>query len=470
MKQVTFFKQLNFGKMAKKAMGMSPDEIINEIGRSRLQGRGKKGYLVSDKMRVVKASQRPQKYIICNISEGQPCSTKDLMIISNEDLCKKMLLGLFICAKVVGTSKAFFMLRYEYKIYKKQLKRFIELTQALHPSFSEVAYEIRLQAAYISGEETTTIEILEGRAARPKTDKTKFPAENGLFDCPTQVNNTETFLCVPLILHYGFEKWNAVCGLDKEQAGLKMYNIAGDVDKNIVIESPVGERLSEILKDCNVNLNQIGAAEVGGEAQWIILKEDFDHIVGFNRRQQNLLGTGSIVLMHEKRDLKKIYLDKLLYMKAVSCKQCVPCKIGTKKLFKAGNDMLGRFDAVASSEQLLDLDLSNLKLYDGYEQEAIDMIVDAVAYTSNCGHGYELSVLYRGFVQHVKRMYEKKQVAKCLNANPIGAKNTNKPQKNRGALRNALSHRQQNQIQTQNQYFNVGNRRLRRVDDSFTLF
>ena len=104
-------------------MKMDCDKIIEEIKLARLQGRGKKGYSTGDKMEIVKRQKMLKKYAICNISEGSPCSLKDLFIISSEELAKAMILGVFVSCKAVGAFKAFFVLRYEYKIFKRPIKK-----------------------------------------------------------------------------------------------------------------------------------------------------------------------------------------------------------------------------------------------------------------------------------------------------------------------------------------------------------
>ena len=119
----------------------------------------------------------------------------------------------------------------------------------------------------MAGEETTQIEIIEGRAARPKTNRVKYPAEEGVFGSPTLINNVETFLCIPFILKHGHAKWTAIQGSDKAQCGLKLYNIVGDVERNVVIEAPVGETLGRILAEAKVEVASIAHAEVGGEGQ-----------------------------------------------------------------------------------------------------------------------------------------------------------------------------------------------------------
>lgn len=149
------------------------------------------------------------------------------------------------------------------------------------------------------------------------------------------INNAETYTSIPIIITVGSAAWASVSGAF-DQKGIKLYNIVGDVDKVKIVEKSVGDSVNDVLKSAGVS--DAVAAEIGGCTEPITFAKDFTKALGF--KNECLGGVGSIVVFNKERDLKKVYLEKMEFMAEESCKQCVPCRDGSKKLFCATKELL----------------------------------------------------------------------------------------------------------------------------------
>ena len=204
-----------------------------------------------------------------------------------------------ICAKTIGAKKAVIYLRYEYRNIKADLNKSIKEVQALHSTLANVSFEIRIGGGpYVAGEETALFESIEGKGARPRTDRNQFATACGLYNKPTVINNVETFISIPMIMNLGGEAWAKQAGNNGEK-GVKLYGMCGDIPRATIVEQPVGTTLNSLLKDAN--LSNIEFAEIGGSTERIAPKADFEKVVGFKNAKFN--GVGSIVLFNSSRNI-----------------------------------------------------------------------------------------------------------------------------------------------------------------------
>eukprot|EP00827_Trimyema_finlayi_P001079 TRINITY_DN135_c0_g1_i2.p1 TRINITY_DN135_c0_g1~~TRINITY_DN135_c0_g1_i2.p1 ORF type:complete len:1240 (-),score=527.54 TRINITY_DN135_c0_g1_i2:126-3845(-) len=360
-----------------KALKLGADGIIEEMKKSGLQGRGGAGFPTYIKWTGCKNEKEPIKYVAVNIDEGLPCNYKDWTIISNPELCKKMFTGMCICAYTMKSKKMFAYLRYEYRNEKESMYEIFNEVKAQNSEFKDLELEIRIGGGpYVAGEETALFESIEGKKAFPRSDKNYFPTQRGIFQKPTCINNAETFAAVSIIVAKGGERWGGSASKEGEK-GIKLLALMGDIDDSRIMEIKIGTPLSEVLKE--VNAQDIVAAECGGTTEPIQQKQNFGKGIGYKTG----LPGGSIVLMNSKRDIAQVYKHKMHFMVEESCKQCVPCREGSKILYEAvSNHIKGK-------KKLQDQ--PNL------------MKVASATQTSICWHGKGLDKLYKDAFKYLTK-------------------------------------------------------------------
>ena len=314
------------GAGLKNALAMSPVEVINDIKTSRLRGRGGAGFPTGMKWEFTRAAEGDEKYVLCNADEGEPGTFKDRVILTEKP--ELFLEGMAIAGYAVGASHGILYLRAEYAYLGRFLGHVIQdmCNQSLLGSSIlgregfDFDVELRMGAgAYVCGEETAMIRSCEGRRGDPKT-RPPFPAQKGYLDCPTTVNNVETFCNVARILEMG-PGWFAKMGSPGSK-GTKLLSISGDCSKPGVYEVAFGVRLSEVLDLCGAD--DAAAVQMGGPSGHLVGPVDFDRPICYD----HLATGGSLMVFDSTRDLWDVVDQFLHFFADESCGYCTPCRVG----------------------------------------------------------------------------------------------------------------------------------------------
>jgi bidirectional [NiFe] hydrogenase diaphorase subunit len=281
-----------------------------------------------------------QKYVICNADEGDPGAFMDRAVLESDP--HRVLEGMAIAAYAVGAQKGFLYVRAEYPLAVQHLKTAIKQAERLGLLGNNICgtrfsfhVDIRLGAgAFVCGEETALIASVEGKRGTPRP-RPPYPAESGLWDCPTLINNVETFANVAPIMRNG-AAWFAAIGTEKSK-GTKVFALAGRVNNTGLIEVPMGITLREIVHEVGGGIpegKQCKAVQTGGPSGGCIPAEHFDSPVDYEslRRVGSMMGSGGMIVMDETScmvDVAKYFMD---FCQSESCGKCVPCRTGTRQM------------------------------------------------------------------------------------------------------------------------------------------
>ena len=334
-------------KSLKKAMNMTSDEIIDEVKASSLRGRGGAGFPTGMKWSFVPRDSPKPKYIVCNADESEPGTFKDRYILERDPhaLIEGMLIGAF----ALGVETCYIYYRGEYNYLIDIMDKAIEEAKAanlvgegiLGSDFNCNFHTHTGAGAYICGEETALLSSLEGFRGHPRM-KPPFPAVEGVYACPTVVNNVETLTAIPQVIEMGGEAWRDL-GTEKS-GGTKLWSVSGHVKKPGVYELPMGYADMEkfILEDCGGMLRDdkdLKACIPGGSSVYAMRK---DQIVGQNVLMDyeglvaggSLVGSGGFIVIDETVDMVDSTKNLTEFYKHESCGWCTPCREGTDWLTK----------------------------------------------------------------------------------------------------------------------------------------
>ena len=352
-----------------KVLGeMTSAEVRDEIARSGLRGRGGAGFPTGLKWTTVAKAEGKQKYVICNADEGDPGAFMDRSVLESDPY--RVLEGMAIAAFAVHATEGYIYCRAEYPLAVARLRTAIRNAQRagfLGSGIADTSFnfdvQIRLGAgAFVCGEETALIASVEGKRGTPRP-RPPYPAVEGLFDCPTLINNVETFANVPAIVRKGAE-WYAGIGIGKSK-GTKVFALAGRIVNTGLVEVPMGMSLREIIYDIGggiVDGRPFKAVQTGGPSGGCIPAEHLDMPVSYESLIElgSFMGSGGMIVMDDTScmvDVAKYFMD---FCRDESCGKCVPCRVGTTQLW-----ML--LDLITSGRATLD-DLARLERLAGIVQ------------------------------------------------------------------------------------------------------
>ena len=321
---------------------MSQDEVIEEISKSGLRGRGGAGFPTGKKWSFAKQNEADQKYVICNADEGDPGAFMDRSILEGDP--HSVLEAMAIAGYSIGATQGYIYVRAEYPIAVQRLKVAIDqardyglLGKDIFGTGFDFDIDIRLGAgAFVCGEETALLESIEGRRGQPRV-KPPYPANKGLFGKPTIINNVETLANVTRIILNGAE-WYASIGTEKSK-GTKVFALGGNVNNVGLVEVPMGTTLREIVFDIGggiPNGRKFKAAQTGGPSGGCIPAEHLDTPIDYESLTEigSMMGSGGLIVMDETKcmvDIARFYLD---FTVSESCGKCTPCRIGTKRMLE----------------------------------------------------------------------------------------------------------------------------------------
>ncbi len=318
--------------------GMSPGEVIEEVKRSGLRGRGGAGFPTGLKWEFVRRAEGSPKYVICNADEGDPGAFMDRAILEGDP--HAVLEGMAIAAYAVGAEKGYVYVRAEYPLAVKRVERAISQARRyglLGENILETGFsfdvEIRVGAgAFVCGEETALIASIEGRRGEPRP-RPPYPAQRGLFGKPTLINNVETFANIRHIILNGAE-WFASIGTEKSK-GTKVFALSGQIRNTGLVEVPMGITLRELIYEIGggaPNGRRIKAIQIGGPSGGCLPESLFHLPVDYESLTEHgaIMGSGGIVVLDESACMVNVAKFFLEFTSAESCGKCTPCRVGTR--------------------------------------------------------------------------------------------------------------------------------------------
>jgi NADH-quinone oxidoreductase subunit F len=326
--------------LSKVLFDMTSEEVIAEIKASGLRGRGGAGFSTGKKWEICRGVSSDVKYIICNADEGDPGAYMDRSLLEGNP--HSVIEGMIIGAYAIGATEGFIYVRLEYPLAVKhvtialdQTKKFGLLGKSILGS--EFHFDIHIvqgAGAFVSGEETAMMASIEGRRAFPK-QRPPFPAQEGLWGKPTNINNVETWANVPWIINKGAD-WYSGIGT-KTSKGTKIFSLVGKINNTGLVEVPMGIKLKEIIYDIGGgirNNKKFKAVQTGGPsggcipAQMLNLPIDYETLT----QAGSMMGSGGMIVMDEETCMVDIARYFLNFTQEESCGKCVPCRVGTRQL------------------------------------------------------------------------------------------------------------------------------------------
>ncbi len=320
----------------------SPEEVIDQIIKSGLRGRGGGGFSTGMKWKFAKQTISDKKYVICNADEGDPGAFMDRSVLEGDP--HSVLEGMMIAAYTIGADEGYIYCRAEYPLAIKRLRN--ALNQCRSWGFlgekifgSKFNFDIKIKegaGAFVCGEETALMASIEGKRGVPRL-RPPFPANKGLWGKPTNINNVETYANVSWIILHGWQEYAAM-GTEKSK-GTKVFALAGKVKRSGLVEVPMGMTINEIVYEVGggiKNNRKFKAVQIGGPSGGCIpasmgdLKIDYDEIT----RTGAIMGSGGLIILDDTTcmvDLAKYFLN---FTQLESCGKCTFCRIGTKRMLE----------------------------------------------------------------------------------------------------------------------------------------
>ena len=335
--------------MLRKALGMKPEEVVEEIKKSNLRGRGGACFPTGLKWSFMQKKSDKPKYLCVNGDESEPGTFKDRQIFEfNPHLLVE---GTVIACYAMGIQTAYIYIRGEYNKWIKMLQKAVDDAYArgyigkniLESGFNTEIYLHRGAGAYICGEESALMNSLEGERGYPRV-KPPFPAQYGVWGCPTTINNVETIANVPVILRIGWEAYSKIG--NPKHPGPILVGISGHVNKPGVYEMPTGELLTDIIDKYAGGVpggKRIKALIPGGSSTMILRGESIEGVrmdADSLKAAGSSVGTAGMIVMDEDTDLISVITRITKFYYHESCGQCTPCREGTGWMFK----ILKRFE------------------------------------------------------------------------------------------------------------------------------
>ncbi|UCG93521.1 MAG: FAD-dependent oxidoreductase [candidate division WOR-3 bacterium] len=321
---------------------MKPGEIIDEIKRSGLRGRGGAGFPTSLKWERCRAAKGDVKYIVCNADEGDPGAFMDRSVLEADP--HAVIEGMTIGARAIGAYKGFIYVRTEYPLAVKRIKIALEQAEKygllgddiLGTGFNFSIDVVRGAGAFVSGEETSLLAAIEGRIGVPK-QRPPYPVQKGLWRKPTNINNVETWANVPQIILRGAQ-WYAEIGTEGSK-GTKIFSLVGKINNTGLVEVPMGISLKEIIYDIGGGTQKskkFKAVQTGGPSGGCIPQQLLELTIDYESLTEagSMMGSGGMIVMDEDTcmvDVAKYFMN---FLRNESCGKCLSCREGTQRMWE----------------------------------------------------------------------------------------------------------------------------------------
>jgi NADH-quinone oxidoreductase subunit F len=331
-----------FEALKKCITKLSPEQVIEEITKSGLRGRGGAGFPTGVKWSLVYKANGDKKYVICNGDEGDPGAFMDRMIL--ESYPYRVIEGIAIASYAVGSNEGYFYIRAEYPLAVQRVREALEVCKErglLGDNIFGSDFNLNLKimegaGAFICGEETAMLESIEGQRGMPRL-RPPYPAESGLWGKPTLINNVETYSLVSWIISNGADNF-ASLGVGKSK-GTKVFALAGKVDRGGLIEVPMGISIKEIVEDIGGGVaggKKFKAVQIGGPSGGCIPAElsyatvDYEALTSLGA----IMGSGGLVVLDDSDCMVEIARYFLEFTQDQSCGKCTFCRVGTKRMLE----------------------------------------------------------------------------------------------------------------------------------------
>ncbi len=362
-----YLERQGYEALRKALTEMTPEEVIEAILKSGLRGRGGAGFLTGRKWAFAHHEPATPKYVICNADEGDPGAFMNRSLLEGDP--HSMLEGLSIAGYAVGAQQGFIYTRAEYPLAVQRIRKAIQasrergmLGKNIFGSGFDFDVEMRLGAgAFVCGEETALMRSIEGHRGMA-WPRPPYPAQKGLRDRPTTINNVETLASVPLIIRHGRE-WYESVGTEKSK-GTKTFALTGKVNNTGLVEVPLGTTLRELIFDIGGGIRddrQFKMVQTGGPSGGCIPASKLDTPLDYESLQAagSIMGSGGIVVMDDRNCAVDIAHYFLSFTKAESCGKCPPCRVGIARMLeileriKAGQGTLDDLERLVILAQIV---------------------------------------------------------------------------------------------------------------------
>ncbi|MDL1950114.1 NADH-quinone oxidoreductase subunit NuoF [Acidobacteria bacterium ACD] len=319
-----------------------PEGLVQEVTESGLRGRGGAGFVTGLKWRFTRLAPGTQKYVVCNADEGDPGAFMDRSVLESDP--HSVLEGMAIAAHAIGATRGYVYVRAEYPLAVELLT--IAIAQAEERGFlgddvlgKGFEFHVKLKegaGAFVCGEETALIASIEGRRGMPRT-RPPFPAVKGLWDCPTCINNVETFANVPWIVRHGAKAFAAHGTANSK--GTKVFAMAGKVRRGGLVEVPMGITIGEIVNDVCGGIRdgrKFKAVQMGGPSGGCIPAELEHTLIDYESINKTgaIMGSGGLVVLDETTCMVDVARFFLEFTQRESCGKCTFCRVGTKRMLE----------------------------------------------------------------------------------------------------------------------------------------
>ena len=331
-----------FQAMAKAFFDMSPQDVIDEVTKSGLRGRGGAGFPAGKKWSQVARQKEKVRYVVCNGDEGDPGAFMDGSVMEGDPY--KMIEGMVIAAYAVGAENGYIYVRAEYPLSVKRLRMAIEQAEAYgllgdNILGSGINFHLHINrgaGAFVCGEGSALTASIEGKRGMPRV-KPPRTVEKGLWEKPTVLNNVETYANVPKIILQGAD-WFRTIGTEGSP-GTKTFSLTGAIENTGLIEVPMGTSLRHIIYDIGGGLKS-GAAfkgvQIGGPSGGCLIEDQIDRPLDFDsvKSLDAIMGSGGLVVMDENTCMVEVARFFMNFTQRESCGKCVPCREGTKRMLE----------------------------------------------------------------------------------------------------------------------------------------
>ncbi|MCP2620121.1 NADH-quinone oxidoreductase subunit NuoF [Candidatus Aminicenantes bacterium AC-334-K16] len=342
-----YFALGGYSALGKVLSAMSPEKVIESVKKSGLRGRGGAGFPTGSKWQFTRQAKGEIKYVICNADEGDPGAYMDRSLMEGNP--HRVLEGMIIGAYAIGAQEGYIYIRDEYPLALHHITLAIEQARAygllgeniLGSGFNFEVYISKGAGAFVCGEETALIASIEGRVGEPR-QRPPFPAQKGLWNRPTNINNVETWANVPLIIQNGPEWFNSIGSNGSK--GTKIFSLVGKINNTGLVEVPMGITLREIIFDIGGGIpggKKFKAVQTGGPSGGCIPAEKLDLPIDYESLTEagSIMGSGGMIVMDENTcmvDVAKYFLN---FLRDESCGKCLSCREGTQRMWEIVTDI-----------------------------------------------------------------------------------------------------------------------------------
>lgn len=349
-----------YAALAKVLSSASPDQVIEEVKKSGLRGRGGAGFSTGVKWSLAKASPGNVKYLICNADEGDPGAFMDRAVLEGDP--HSVIEGMLIAAYAIGARSGYVYVRAEYPIAVEHLKIAVAQARSLgllgeNILGSGFSFDLNIKegaGAFVCGEETALIASIEGRRGTPRP-RPPFPAQSGLWGKPTNINNVETFANIAPIILKG-AGWYSGVGTESSK-GTKIFSLAGRINNTGLVEVPIGIPLHKIIFNIGGGIprgRQFKAVQMGGPSGGCVPMKHLNLPIDYGSLESigAIMGSGGMVVMDQNTCMVDVARFFLSFTQDESCGKCVPCRLGTKRMLEILT-RISRGDGVEGDIELL---------------------------------------------------------------------------------------------------------------------